>query len=225
VNKPVAIVVGAGGPLGQAVVLSLLKNSYTVVGVDRDELKLRNLPDEVHREVADAADPAVAAPLVDRIVFSVGPPKVLVNTLGVFLPGGAMTTTPEQLQIMLDVNLGSALWLSQAVAPHMSRRGSGVIVHVSARAGLEPTSGMAAYSASKAALVHLTRNLDLELHPMGIRVNCIAPEVINTEKNRNGLPKEVLDLAVAPEALAEIISFLVSDAAAPISGAILPTYG
>jgi NAD(P)-dependent dehydrogenase (short-subunit alcohol dehydrogenase family) len=224
-NRSIAIVAGAGGELGQAVVLSLLRNGYSVAAVDRNEVKLGALPDEVHREVADATDPAVAAPLVDRIVDKVGPPDVLVNTLGVFLPGEALATTPDQLKTMLDVNFGAALWLSQAVVPHMSRRGSGSILHVSARPGLEATAGMAAYGASKAALIQLTRSLDLELRPMGIRVNGIAPEVINTEKNRNGLPKDLMALAVAPEALAEIITFLVSDVAAPISGAILPTYG
>jgi len=58
---------------------------------------------------------------------------------------------------MVDVNAGTALWLTQAVAPHMRQRGSGAIVHVAARQGLEPTAGMATYGVSKAALVHLTR--------------------------------------------------------------------
>jgi NAD(P)-dependent dehydrogenase (short-subunit alcohol dehydrogenase family) len=61
---------------------------------------------------------------------------------------------------MIDVNLGPALWLSQAVAPHMRQQGSGAMVHVAARPGIEPSGGMAAYSASKAALVHLTRVLE-----------------------------------------------------------------
>ncbi len=107
----------------------------------------------------------------------------------------------------------------------MSRQGSGAILHVSARPGLDPTSGMAAYSASKAALIQLTRALDMELRPLGIRVNSIAPQLISTQRNREELPKEMLAGAVAPEALAEVIAFLVSDAASPISGAILPAYG
>jgi len=93
-----------------------------------------------------------------------------VNTIGAFRPGDALTTTPETLQLMIDVNLGPALWLSQAVAPYMQQLGSGAIVHVAARPGLEPSGGMAAYGASKAALVHLTRILDIELRPHGIRV-------------------------------------------------------
>ena len=126
---------------------------------------------------------------------------------------------------MIDVNAGTALWLTQAVAPYMRERGSGVIVHVAARPGLEPTAGMATYSVSKAALVHLTRVLDLELRPFGIRVNAVAPQILDTAKTRPYLPPDVLAHAVSPEAVADIIAYLVSDAAAPVSGAIVPAYG
>ena len=224
-SPPIAIVAGGGGELGRAVVLNLVGSGYAVVAVDRNKENLDKLPDGVRREVVDITIPAGVAPFIDRIVSEVGVPDVLINTLGVFFPGPATASTPEQFQTMLNVNLGAALWLSQAVAPHMSGQHSGAILHVSARPGLDPTIGMAAYSASKAALIHLTRVLDLELRPMGIRVNSIAPELMNTERNREGLPKEMLVRAVAPEAIAEIIAFLVSDAAAPISGAILPAYG
>jgi 3-oxoacyl-[acyl-carrier protein] reductase len=64
---------------------------------------------------------------------------VLVNTIGAFCPADALTTTPETLQLMIDVNLGPALWLSQAVAPHMRQQGSGAIVHVAARPGIDPS--------------------------------------------------------------------------------------
>ncbi len=150
---------------------------------------------------------------------------MLVNTIGAFRPGDALTTTPETLRHMIDVNLGPALWLSQAVAPHMQQQGSGAIVHVAARPGIEPSGGMAAYSASKAALVHLTRILDVELRPHGIRVNAVAPQLLDTPANRATFPAEVMTHAVAPEAIAGVIAFLVSDAAAPVSGAILPAYG
>jgi NAD(P)-dependent dehydrogenase (short-subunit alcohol dehydrogenase family) len=126
---------------------------------------------------------------------------------------------------MLDVNLAPALWLSQAVTPHMRQQGSGAIVHVTARPALEPAGGMAAYSVSKAALAYLTRVLDLELRPHGIRVNAVAPQLIDTASNRAMLPAEMMARAVAPEAIAEVIAFLVSEAAAPVSGAILPAYG
>jgi NAD(P)-dependent dehydrogenase (short-subunit alcohol dehydrogenase family) len=78
---------------------------------------------------------------------------------------------------------------------------------------------------SKAALVHLTRILDVELRPQGIRVNAVAPQLLDTPTNRTVLPAEVMAHAVAPEAIAGVIAFLVSDAAAPVSGAVLPAYG
>jgi len=221
----VAIVAGAGGALGHATTAGLAASRLTVVAVDRNEHALRELPDGVRPEVADTTDPAAVKSLIDRIAGEVGPPEVLVNTIGTFRPGDALTTTPETLRLMIDVNLGPALWLSQAVAPHMQQRGSGAIVHVSARPGIEPSGGMAAYGVSKAALVHLTRILDIELRPHGIRVNAVAPQLLDTPRNQTIFPAEVMAHAVAPEAIAAVIAFLVSDAAAPVSGAVLPAYG
>jgi NAD(P)-dependent dehydrogenase (short-subunit alcohol dehydrogenase family) len=225
VSAKVAIVVGAGGGLGRATAMTLAAQGLTVVGVDRNEHGLDDLPDDIRREVADATDPAVAKRLVDRIASEVGPPDVLVNTIGAFRLGDALSTTPELLRLMIDVNLGPALWLSQAVAPHMQQQGSGVIVHITARPGIEPSGGMAAYSISKAALAYLTRILDLELRPHGIRVNAIAPQLLDTPANRSIFPAETMAHATAPETIADAIAFLVSDAGAPVSGAILPAYG
>ena len=188
----------------------------TSVGTMRVQVRIR--------EAVDATDPGAARSAVDRLAADVGPPDILVNTIGTFHLGDAVSTTPEELHLIVDVNLGPALWLSQAVAPHMQRQGSGAIVHVSARPGIEPTPGMAAYSLSKAALVYLTRILDLELRPQGIRVNAVAPQLLNTPANK-GFPPDLLAHAVAPEAIADVIAFLVSAAAAPVSGAILPAYG
>jgi NAD(P)-dependent dehydrogenase (short-subunit alcohol dehydrogenase family) len=226
----VAVVAGAGGALGHATVAALAASGFTVVALDRSEHAMSDLPDGMRREAVpaltgDPADPGAVAWLMDRVAAETGPPGVLVNTIGAFGLGDALATTPEALRLMLDVNLAPALWLSQAVAPHMRRQGRGAIVHVTARPGLEPASGMAAYGVSKAALAHLTRTLDLELRPDGIRVNAVAPQLIATAANRASLPADVIAHAVTPEAVAGVIAFLVSDAAAPVSGAILPAYG
>jgi NAD(P)-dependent dehydrogenase (short-subunit alcohol dehydrogenase family) len=221
----VAIVVGAAGELGLATAVTLAHRGMAVVAVDRSEAGLDGLPDGIAHEVVDATDPDAAAPMVERIAHDVGTPDVLVNTIGAFQTGEALTTTPDLLRVMMEVNLGPALWLSQAVAPYMQRNGSGAIVHIAARPGLEPSAGMAAYSASKAALIHLTRILDVELRPLGIRVNSVVPQLLDTARARATFPPEVLAHAVAPEAIAEVVAFLVSEAAAPISGAILPAYG
>jgi NAD(P)-dependent dehydrogenase (short-subunit alcohol dehydrogenase family) len=224
-SAPIAVVVGAGGELGRVTALTLVAQGFMVVAVDRGAGNLEELPDGIERKVADVTDPAVATPLIDQVAKDVGVPDALVNTIGAFLPASVAETTPELLRTMVDVNLGTAFWVSQAVAPHMQRRGSGAIVHVTARPGIEPVDGIAAYAASKAALGYLIRILDRELRPLGIRVNGVAPELIDTMKTRESIPEKIRTRAVAPGAIADIIAFLVSSAAAPISGAILPAYG
>jgi NAD(P)-dependent dehydrogenase (short-subunit alcohol dehydrogenase family) len=225
VSERVAIVVGAGGELGRATAGALAAAGYTVVGVDRNEQGLKELPDGIRREVGDATDPVTVKTLIDRIAAAAGPPEVLVNTIGAFRLGEAVAATPEDLKVMMDVNLGAALWLSQAVEPYMRQHGKGSIVHVSARPAADPTAGLAAYSLSKAALSHLIRILDLELRPHGIRVNAVAPQLIDTTANRATFPAELLAHAVRPEAIANVIAFLAGDLAAPVSGAIVPAYG
>jgi NAD(P)-dependent dehydrogenase (short-subunit alcohol dehydrogenase family) len=224
-GEAIAVVAGAGTGLGRATALRLARSGTVVVAVDRNKDHLAGLPDDVHREIADATDPSVPKPLIERIAKEIGYPNILVNTIGAYGIGDALATTPEALTQMVSVNLGPAFWLTQAVAPYMTERGSGAIVHVTARPGLEPMPGFAAYSASKAALGQLIRVMDLELRPQGLRVNAVAPQFIATESNKARLPAELLEQAVSPEAIAEVIAFLVSDAAAPISGAIVPTYG
>ena len=224
-SERVAILAGAGGELGRVTAQKLADAGFAVVGIDRNEDGLKELPDGIRYEVGDPTDAAVAKSLVDRIAIEVGPPEVLVNTIGAYQVGETLDATPEDLRLMVDVNAGTALWLTQAVAPYMRDHGSGAIVHVAARQGLEPTAGTATYSVSKAALVHLTRLLDLELRPLGIRVNAVAPQIIDTAKNRPYLPPDLLAHAVSPEAIAAIIVFLVSDAARPVSGAVIPAYG
>jgi NAD(P)-dependent dehydrogenase (short-subunit alcohol dehydrogenase family) len=224
-NTRVAIVVGAGSGLGQATALGLHAAGFTVVAVDRNEAGLKELPEGIYTEAADGTDPSASGPLVERITAKVGSPDILVNTIGAFELGDSLTVTPQKLSELMDVNLGAALWLTQAVAPHMEQKGSGVIIHVAARPGVEPTAGYVAYGAAKAALVHLVRTLDVELRPRGIRVNAIAPQLIATEKNKALFPPDMLASAVEPEAIAKVIAFLVSDDAAPISGAVVPTYG
>lgn len=221
----IAIVAGAGSGLGQATALALHAAGWTVVAVDRNEAGLKQLPEGISLEVADASDPAVPGPLMERIALEVGSPDILVNTIGAYELGDSLTVTPQGLRRLMDVNLGSALWLTQAVAPYMQQKGSGVIVHIAARPGVEPTAGSAAYGVTKAALVHLVRTLDVELRPQGIRVNAVVPQIIATEKNKALFPPEMLAGAVEPEVIADVIVFLVSDAAASVSGAVVPTYG
>jgi len=103
--------------------------------------------------------------------------------------------------------------------------GSGTVVCVGTRAALRPFPGAAGYVASKAALLALVRALDTEYRDDGIRVNAVVPSVIDTPANRDSMPDADHDTWVRPEAIADVIHFLSSDASAPISGAEIPVYG
>ena len=112
-NERVAIVAGAGGELGRATAEKLAAAGFTVVGIDRSEEGLKELPDGIGRTAADPADPAAARSVIDRIAAEAGPPAVLVNTIGTYHLGEALTATPGDLRRMIDVNVGAAASLTR----------------------------------------------------------------------------------------------------------------
>jgi NAD(P)-dependent dehydrogenase (short-subunit alcohol dehydrogenase family) len=126
---------------------------------------------------------------------------------------------------MMDLNARSAFITSQAVIPQMLKQGSGAIIHIAARPGLAGRANMAAYSASKSAVIRLTESMAAEYKEAGIRVNCIIPGTIDTPQNRRDMPDAETSKWVEPESLAEVILFLASQAARDINGAAIPVYG
>jgi NAD(P)-dependent dehydrogenase (short-subunit alcohol dehydrogenase family) len=113
----------------------------------------------------------------------------------------------------------------QKVIPDMLNQGSGKIVNLAARPGLEGQAGMAAYSASKSAVIRLTESMAAELKDQGINVNCVIPGTIDTPQNRETIPEADYSTWVTPESLADVILFLSSEAARDVHGAALPVYG
>ena len=101
-SSQVAVVIGAGA-LGRATAAVLADSGLTVVIVDRTQDALRDLPGSIRSEVADTTDPATATPLVDRLAREIGPPAVLVNTIGAFRQGDALSTTPPTADNADDV--------------------------------------------------------------------------------------------------------------------------
>jgi NAD(P)-dependent dehydrogenase (short-subunit alcohol dehydrogenase family) len=120
------------------------------------------------------------------------------------------------------MNLTSAFMLSKAILPHMLESRMGRILHVAARAALEPFPGAAAYIVSKSGLVALIRTLSLELSGSGVTVNGILPNTIDTPGNRKAMPNADPSKWVRPEVIAHTLVFLASDDAIQINGALIP---
>ena len=159
---------------------------------------------------------------------------VLANAIGGYRAGQPVHETPlDTWDFMLNLNARTAFVLSRAVVPAMLAQGSGKIVHVAARAALRSTASFAvagaanaaAYSASKAAMVRLVESLADELRHNQINVNCVLPGTIDTPQNRESMPKADHSRWVPPEAIADVILFLASDAARAVNGAAVPVYG
>ena len=223
-NNPV-LVTGASGALGSAMIDVILERGAPVVAVGHDREALASLPEGAHREVADLQDPSEVDALFTRVMDRYGPVGTVVHTVGGFRGGTTAETPVDDYRLMVNLNLDTAWFISQAAAKQMKAAGHGAIIFVAARNGLEVVSDASAYSVSKAAVVHLTKVLSSELRLHGVRVNAVAPSLIDTPANRAVLPEAIMARAVSPEAIAKVIAFLISDDGAPVVGAVVPVYG
>jgi NAD(P)-dependent dehydrogenase (short-subunit alcohol dehydrogenase family) len=126
---------------------------------------------------------------------------------------------------MLDLNVNTMLHSAAAVVPVMRRAGRGFIVNVGAASAVRGAAKMGAYIASKGALMRFTESMAAELREDGINVNAVLPTVIDTPANRASMPAADPRRWVAPDALADVIGFLTSDAARAVHGALIPVSG
>ena len=187
----------------------------------------------------DLEDERERVRFVEEAAYALGRVDVLVNNAAIAAPGSALTVRLPEWRRVLEVNLTAPMHLSALVVREMRKVGGGAIVNVASVQGLFAEQENAAYNASKGGLVNLTRSLALDLAPLRIRVNAVAPGAIATEAvleaialspdpektRRDWEDLHALRRLGKPEEVAEAVLFLASEKASFITGAILPVDG
>ena len=201
-----ALVTGSSRGIGAAVAEALAMEGWAVCinYIQREDRalalleKLRAVGCRAIAVRADVADAEAVNAMVRRAEAELGPVSLLVNNAGIAKQEQFQDLASETWQRIFGVNLGGCYHCVQAVLPHMLHAHAGCIINVSSIWGLHGASCEAAYSASKHAIVGLTRSLAMELAPSGIRVNAVAPGVIDTDMVQP-LGRETLERLAAEE--------------------------
>jgi NAD(P)-dependent dehydrogenase (short-subunit alcohol dehydrogenase family) len=230
-SSPVVVITGAFGALGRAVA-----QAFAARGAQLALLDVAPQPPTVVRESlgrspllfggVDLTDLEATRRVMAATAMRFGGIDVLVNIAGGFqwqkLEDGDLETW-DQLYAM---NLRTAVVCCKTALPAMLERGQGRIINIGAGAAAgRAAAGMGAYTASKAGVQRLTESLSEEVKDRGITVNAVLPGTIDTPRNRADMPDADFGRWVAPEALAEVILFLASDAARAVTGASIPVFG
>ncbi|MFE7855682.1 SDR family NAD(P)-dependent oxidoreductase [Streptomyces sp. NPDC057403] len=229
-----AVVSGGTRGIGRALSERLARRGHQVIALYRaDEAAARatetDLGPAVRAVRADVTAPEVVADVVAEAVERYGPPRVVVNNAGVNIDKPFLQSTPAEWDTVIGTSLFGALNLTHACAPHMLDRPGGSIVNIGATTGLRPRTDGAAYCAAKAALLHLTKCLALELAP-AVRVNCLIPgftwtdEVVgrfrlDDDAAREAVLRHIPQGRIASTAeIADALEFLVDSRSSYITG-------
>ena len=239
--KRVALITGSSRGIGRAIAVELAREGWwTCVNYIREQAAaeevVRTIQAAGGRAIAvqaDVADGCAVREMVGRTEQELGPVSLLVNNAGIAGQAQFQDITDEMWDRYLAVNLGGARNTIRAVLPHMLHEKAGSIVNISSIWGLRGASCEVAYACTKAALIGLTRSLALELAPSHIRVNCVAPGVINTdmvqvlgqETLRELAEETPLGRLGTPEDIAHAVAFFASDRADFLTGQVLSADG
>lgn len=239
-NK-VAFITGASRGIGRAIARELAHQGYAV-GINYLQAadKAAELVSELTAQgfaatavQADVADREAITAAIRAVEAAFGPVTLLVNNAGISQQSLFQDVTEQFWRRMFAVNVDGAFHTIQAVLPHMIREKSGCIVNISSIWGQRGASCEVTYSCTKTALIGLTRSLAMELAPSGVRVNCVAPGVINTDMVQ-ALGEDTIRMLEeetpvgrlgTPEDIAAAVAFLADERASFITGQVITSDG
>jgi NAD(P)-dependent dehydrogenase (short-subunit alcohol dehydrogenase family) len=229
----VVLITGAAGALGQVTARQFAAQGARLALTDYNAAGLaeacRDLQETHGAMLIGGVDVTASQPvheMVEQIIKQWGQIDVLINIAGGWGGGRPVYETPvEEWDRLMNLNARSVFLVSGAVLPYMIRQNRGKIVSISARPALQGGAKSAAYSAAKSAVIRLTESMAAEVKAYAINVNCVLPSIIDTPVNRESMPDADFSKWVTPEALADVLLFLASDAARAIHGAAIPVFG
>jgi len=228
-NDKVIIVTGAAGNVGSAVARLLAERGAHVAAVDTVGDRLQAVVGSLSgpgRHLAlsefDLTGAAQSSALVAKVRQELGRVNAVATTVGGFAMAPLAEAGPEQWDLMFSLNVRTTWNIYRAAVPAIQAAGGGALVGIGSAAGLRGGGQMAAYSATKSAVMRLTESLADELRESGIRVNAVLPTTIDTPQNRAAMPDADSSRWVKPAQVAEVMAFLLSDAAGAVSGALVP---
>lgn len=231
-----ALVTGAAGGIGAAIVKMLRAEGARVAVADRD---VANIEAEAHLP-GNLLEAAYADSLAAAAHTALGGLDILVNNAGVITRGDVTATSDADWSLSIGVNVEAPFRICRAAIPLMAAAGGGAIINVASCWGLRPGPNHAVYCMTKAAIASLTQCMGMDHAPQGIRINAVAPNEVNTPMLRSGFAKRGFDpdTAVAelgktvpigriaePEDIADVVLFLASDAARYMCGTIVEING
>jgi len=224
VQGKVIVVTGAFGALGKVVADTALSRGARIAGIDHAPSQVAATTERIEIGGVDLSDAAQAKTAVEAAAKHFGRLDALVNIAGGFAFETVGDGDIKTWHRMHALNLMTALNTSHAALPHLAASKAGRIVNIGAMGALQAGSGMGPYAASKAGVHRLTEALANECKGK-VTVNAVLPSIIDTKANRADMPNADFAKWVTPQELAEVILFLVSNAASGVTGALIPVSG